>query len=152
MLNVACDLPSPEIMRRSARLSRSANGTPREASPSALTNTRPPSNASSSGLRFSNGDPGVFVATSRSAAMALSAAWITAGTTDAVAIDPPEIGPLGSRLSPSATSTLFTGTPVLSAVICARTVYVPVPMSCVQQATAPSRRRGARRWHRRQSA
>src|ERR671913_2632693 len=67
--------------------------------------------------------------------MALSAASITAGTTDEVAIDPPEIGPLGNRLSPSATSTLFTGTPVLSAVICARTVYVPVPMSCVQQAT-----------------
>ena len=67
--------------------------------------------------------------------MALSAAWMTAGTTDAVAIDPPEIGPLGSRLSPSATSTLFTGTPVLSAVICARIVYVPVPMSWVQQAT-----------------
>src|ERR671919_350311 len=67
--------------------------------------------------------------------MALSAAWMTAGTTDAVAIDPPEIGPLGSRLSPRATSTFVTGTPVLSAVICARTVYVPVPMSCVQQAT-----------------
>ena len=35
------------------------------------------------------------------------------GTTDAVAIEPPEIGPAGSEVSPSATSTFSSGTPVL---------------------------------------
>ena len=59
---VPSDLPLPVTSRRLARRSRSANGTPL-AGPSALTKTRPPSNARSSGLRFSNGEPGVVVAT-----------------------------------------------------------------------------------------
>ena len=68
-------------------------------------------------------------------AIALSAAAKTAGTTDPVTIEPPEIGPSGSDVSPSATSTLSSGTPVFCAASCARIVYVPVPMSCVPQAT-----------------
>src|SRR5215469_13751738 len=46
-------------------------------------------------------------------------------------MDPPERGPGGNVVSPSSTSTLSTGTPVLADASCARTVYVPVPMSCV---------------------
>src|SRR5262249_51850368 len=92
-------------------------------------------NARSSGLRLANGDPGVVAATLSSDATAPSAAARTAGTTDAVAIEPPEIGPAGSALSPSATSTLSSGTPVFCAASDARMVQVPVPMSCVAQAT-----------------
>ena len=68
-------------------------------------------------------------------AIALSAAAKTAGTTDPVAIEPPESGPSGSDVSPSATSILSSGTPVFCEASCARIVYVPVPMSCVAQAT-----------------
>ena len=132
--NVASDLPLPVTRRRLARRSKSANGTP-PAGPLALTKTRPSSNANSSGLRFSNGDPGVVVAIVSSDAIALSAAAKTAGTTDPVAIEPPETGPSGSDVSPSATSTLSSGTPVFSEASCARIVYVPVPMSCVPHAT-----------------
>src|SRR5213080_3034205 len=57
---IPSDLPLPVTRRRSARLSRSANGTP-PPDPSALTNTRPPLNARSSCLRFSKGEPGVVV-------------------------------------------------------------------------------------------
>jgi hypothetical protein len=89
----------------------------------------------SSSLRFSNGDPGVVVARVNSDAIALSAAAKTAGITDPVTIEPPEMGPSGSDVSPSATSTLSSGRPVFSAASCARIVYVPVPMSCVPHAT-----------------
>ena len=65
-------------------------------------------------MRFSNGDPGVVVATVSSDPIALSAAAKTAGTTDPVAIEPPEIGPAGSDVSPSTTSILSSGTPVFS--------------------------------------
>ena len=68
-------------------------------------------------------------------AIALSAAAKTAGTTDPVTIEPPETGPSGSDVSPSATSILSSGTPVFCEASCARIVYVPVPMSCVPQAT-----------------
>ena len=74
--------------------------------------------------------------------IAWSAALKTAGITELVASEPPEIGPSGSALSPSSTSILLTGTPVFSDASCARIVYVPVPMSCVAQAmrTVPSSR------------
>ena len=65
----------------------------------------------------------------------MSAAAKTAGITEPVAIEPPEIGPSGSDVSPSATSILSSGTPVFSEASCARIVYVPVPMSCVPHAT-----------------
>ena len=112
-------------------------------------------NASARTIRFDK-DPSVFETPARRAfvsrkaipalssrtvnsdAMALSAAAKTAGITDPVAIEPPEIGPSGSDVSPSATSTLSSGTPVLSAASCARIVYVPVPMSCVPHATRGS--------------
>src|SRR5918997_4761705 len=68
-------------------------------------------------------------------AIALSAAANTAGTIEAVASEPPEVGPSGSDVSPSATSTLSSATPVRYDASCARLVYVPVPMSCVAQAT-----------------
>src|SRR5438270_13685659 len=76
-------------------------------------------------------------------AMALSAAWKTAGTTELVANEPPESGPAGSDVSPSATSTLSSGTPVFCEASWARIVYIPVPMSCVADATraVPSSRR-----------
>src|SRR5467141_1990042 len=99
---IPSDLPLPVTRRRSARLSRSANGTP-PPGPSALTNTRPPLNARSSCLRFSKGEPGVVVAAFKSAVIALSAAAKTAGTTEAVAQEPPETGPCGSIVSPSTT-------------------------------------------------
>src|SRR2546426_6732291 len=60
---------------------------------------------------------------------------ISAGITELVANDPPEIGPSGSALSPSSTSILSSGTPVFCEASCARIVYVPVPMSCVAHAT-----------------
>ena len=47
-------------------------------------------------------------------AIAWSAASNTAGTTDPVTIEPPETGPGGSDVSPSATSILSSGTPVFS--------------------------------------
>ena len=119
--NVASDLPLPVTKRRLARLSRSANGTP-PAAPLAFTKTRPFSKARSAALFFSNGDPGVEVATVSRAAMALSAAAKTAGMTEPVTIEPPETGPSGSDVSPSATSTLSSGTPVFSAASCARIV------------------------------
>src|SRR5438445_223136 len=83
---IPSDLPLPVTRRRSARLSRSANGTP-PPGPSVLTNTRPPLNARSSCLRFSKGEPGVVVAAFKSAVIALLAAAKTAGTTEAVAQD-----------------------------------------------------------------
>jgi hypothetical protein len=55
-------------------------------------------------------------------AIALSAAANTAGITDPVTIEPPEIGPTGSEVSPSATSILSSGTPVFSDASCARIV------------------------------
>src|SRR5262249_19717156 len=108
----ASDFPLPATSRRLARRSNSANGTPC-AAPSAFTKIRPPSNASSSVLRFANVDPGVVVATVCNDAMAASAAPKTAGTPDWAALEPPESGPAGSDVSPSATSTLSSGTPVL---------------------------------------
>src|SRR5207302_9827835 len=90
-----------------------------------------------------NGDPAVVTATVSSDEIAPSAAAKTAGTMDAVAIEPPDVGPSGSEVSPSATSILSSGIPVLSETSCARIVYVPVPMSCVADATraVPSSRR-----------
>src|SRR6266404_1918758 len=114
--------------------SKSENGTPL-AGPSALANTRPDSKARSSRARFPNGDPDSVVATVSSEVIALSAASKTAGTIDPVTNDPPEIGPGGSDVSPSTTSILLSGTPVLSETSWARIVYVPVPMSCVPHAT-----------------
>ena len=96
---------------------------------------RPPSSARSVGWRPRKGDPGVPTATNISEVIAWSAALKTAGITELVASEPPEIGPSGSALSPSSTSILSTGTPVFSDASCARIVYVPVPMSCVAQAT-----------------
>ena len=58
----ASDLPLPLTRRRLARFSKSAKGMP-PPGPSAFTNTFPPSNANSSVLRFSKGEPGVPVAT-----------------------------------------------------------------------------------------
>src|SRR5207253_5073309 len=89
----------------------------------------------SAGWHFSNGDPGAVVGMVSTDSIALSAASKTAGTTDPVTIQPPETGPAGSDVSPSATSTLSSGTPVLCEVSCARMVYVPVPMSCDAHAT-----------------
>jgi len=86
-------------------------------------------------LAFANADPGVVIATLRSDAIALSAAAKTAGTTEPVTSEPPEIGPTGSVVSPSTTSILSSGTPVFCEASWARIVYVPVPMSCVPQAT-----------------
>src|SRR5262245_35109933 len=103
------------------RRSKSANDTP-FAGPAALTNTRPAWNARSPVLWFSNGDAGPVVATVSSELIALSAASKTAGTTEPVTSDPPEIGPGGSDVSPRTTSTLLTGTPVLSETSWARTV------------------------------
>ena len=60
----------------------------------------------------------------------------TAGTTDSVAIDPPESGPSGSVVSPSAKVTDSRGRPRVSAAICVMIVYVPVPMSAVPLLTA----------------
>src|SRR5438445_13358404 len=114
--------------------SKSENGRPL-AGPSALANTRPDSKARSPRVRFPNGDPGSVIATVRSEVIALSAASKTAGTIEPVTNDPPEIGPGGSDVSPSTTSILLRGTPVLSETSCARIVYVPVPMSCVPHAT-----------------
>src|SRR5262249_59069376 len=105
------------------------------ARPPAFTKITPSLKARSSGWRFSNRDPAVRVAIVLSDAIALSAATSTAGTIDGVAIEPPESGPSGSDVSPSATSTLSRETPVLCDASCARFVYVPVPMSCVAQAT-----------------
>src|SRR6267142_892070 len=131
---VDADLPSPETCRRLARRSTSENGTPL-AAPSDFRKTRPFSNPSSSGLWPSNGEPGVDTATIINDPIALSAAARTAGTIDGVAIEPPESGPSGSVVSPSATSTFSIGTPVRYEAICARFVYVPVPMSWVAEAT-----------------
>ena len=72
---------------------------------------------------------------SSSDVIAWFAAPNTAGITELVAKDPPEIGPSGSALSPNSTSILSSGTPVFCDASCARIVYVPVPMSCVAQAT-----------------
>ena len=47
----------------------------------------------------------------------------SAGTIDPVTNDPPEIGPGGSDVSPSTTSILLSGTPVLSETSWARIVY-----------------------------
>ena len=124
----ASDFPLPVTRRRLARRSKLSNGTPLSA-PSAFTKTWPPSNARSVRGRFSNGEPGVIVAIVSSDAIASSAAAKTAGTTDSVANEPPESGPSGSTVSPSATSTFSIGTPVFCAASCARTVYMPVPMS-----------------------
>src|SRR6202030_53543 len=84
---IPSDLPLPLTRRRFARLSISANGTP-PPGPLALTKTRPPSKAKSSGLRFSKGEPGVPIATCNNELIALPAAAKTAGTTDAVAHEP----------------------------------------------------------------
>src|SRR5882724_10697139 len=89
---IPSDLPLPVTRLRSARLSRSAKGTP-PPGPLAFTKTRPALNAKSSGLRFSKGEPGVVVAAFSNIVMALSAAANTAGTTDAVAHEPPDTGP-----------------------------------------------------------
>src|SRR5262249_13400827 len=97
--------------------------------------TTPLLKARSSCRRFSKRDPIVPVAVVMRDAIALSAAASTAGTIDAVASEPPEVGPSGSDVSPRATSTLSCGTPVLCDASCARLLYVPVPMSCVAQAT-----------------
>src|SRR6478609_554346 len=132
--NVAGDWPLPETIRRLAWRRISANGVPFEG-PSALIKIRPFSTARSSGLWLAKGDPGVDTATIFSEPIAWSAAKSTAFTTDAVAMDPPESGPAGSEVSPSSTSTLSSGTPVLAEANCARTVYVPVPISCVALAT-----------------
>src|SRR5438552_16124695 len=114
-------LPLPVAWRRLARRRRSAKGTARSG-PSALTNTLPASNARSSDLRRSKGVPGVEVAIFSSDSIALSAAAHTAGITELVAIEPPEIGPGGREVSPSATSILSSGTPVFWDAICARFV------------------------------
>src|ERR1043166_9508134 len=81
------------------------------------------------------GEPGVETATISSDVIASSAALKTAGITELVASEPPEIGPSGRELSPNSTSILLSATPIFSAASCARIVYVPVPMSCVAQAT-----------------
>ena len=131
---VASAFPWPGTRRMFARFNTSAKGTPLPG-PSAVTKTFPLPNDRSLDVRFSKGDPGVFVATVSSDATALSAAANTAGTIEPVTIEPPEIGPSGSDVSPNMTSTLSSGTPVLSETSCARIVYVPVPMSCVPDAT-----------------
>src|SRR5439155_9078930 len=108
--------------RMLVRRSKSANGTP-FAGPSALAKTRPDSKARSSRVRFPNGDPGSVVATVSSEVIALSAASKTAGTIEPVTNDPPEIGPGGSDVSPSTTSSLLSRTPVLQDKVCVRIVY-----------------------------
>src|SRR5207248_9042209 len=132
--SVPSDLPLPVTRRMLVWRSKSENGTP-FAGPSALAKIRPDSKARLSRVRFPNGDPGSVVATASSEVIALSAASKTAGTIEPVTNDPPEIGPGGSDVSPSTTSILLSGTPVLSETSCARIVYVPVPMSCVPHAT-----------------
>src|SRR5580704_5694190 len=75
------------------------------------------------------------VAVYNSVEIAWSDAAHTAGITEAVAIEPPESGPGGRDVSPRTTLIRSRGTPVLALTICARIVYVPVPMSWVAQAT-----------------
>src|SRR5579862_1877447 len=65
---------------------------------------------------------------------ACRAAARTAGAVVAMVWEPPELGPCGKRESPNFISTLSIGSPNMSAMICAMIVYVPVPMSWVQQA------------------
>src|ERR1700760_963048 len=67
--------------------------------------------------------------------MALLAASWTAGITLAVTHGPPEIGPRGKLVSPNTTSMRSFGKPVRSATTFDRTVYVPVPISCVAHDT-----------------
>src|SRR5579875_4073689 len=95
--------------------------------------TRPSDIASSSGLQPLYGEPFVVAATASIERTAPLAASATAGMVVAVAVDPPEVGPCGSELSPRTTSILSIGMPVLSLTTWAKTVYVPVPMSCVAQ-------------------
>ena len=75
-----------------------------------------------------------------SCSRASCAASRTAGPTDARVIEPADIGPNGPVLSPICTRTSSSSTPSSSAQICARTVRVPVPMSCVPavRTTEPS--------------
>src|SRR4030095_15068344 len=113
--------PLPVTRRRLAFRRISANGTPL-LGPSAFTKTLPAWRAKSSGLRFSNGPPGVDVAAVNKERIAPSAADQTAGITEAVVIEPPEIGPAGSDVSPRATSILSSVMPVFSDTICARFV------------------------------
>ena len=67
---------------------------------------------------------------------ASAAAARTAGPIDGVVDDPAEIEAYGPRAeSPSSTRTCSSGTPSSSAAICAITVRVPVPMSCIAVTT-----------------
>ena len=77
----------------------------------------------------------VFVHPLRNEAKNLPVYDYPAGITELVTIEPPETGPGGRDVSPITTSIFSSGTPVFCEVSCARFVYVPVPMSCVPQAT-----------------
>ena len=68
---------------------------------------------------------------------ASAAAARTAGPMDGVVDEPAESVAKGPRAeSPSSTRTWLNGTPSSSAAICAITVRVPVPMSCIAVTTA----------------
>ena len=73
-------------------------------------------------MRPAKGEFGAFAAVASSEFTALSAAARIAGMTEAVTIEPPESGPGGKSVSPSATSILPMGSPSLSAATCARIV------------------------------
>src|SRR5581483_9190908 len=79
-------------------------------------------------------------AAARNCSRASFAARRTAGPTDASVSDPALIGPYGPSVSPMRTETCPTSMPSSSAQICASTVRVPVPMSCVpaRSTTVPS--------------
>ena len=75
----------------------------------------PPSKARSSGLRFSNGDPGVFVAICQQRRRShCQPRRRRPGPTSRSPSSRPKSGPRGSDVSPSTTSTLSSGTPVFS--------------------------------------
>ena len=74
-------------------------------------------------------------ARAKTCSRAAIAAACTAGPTLATVCDPPESGACGRCESPSATATRDGASPSSSAAICAITVYVPVPISCVPEPT-----------------